>query len=164
MYTTIRVDCERKLGWWRGGCSFTMHETAASHDGALCRRSWSCPRRRSCLAALPSTWLVRPYVIDHESICSAASRISSVFAARRSLIYYLQYGDFSALCSFLATQCAVCACCAADPVLEIGSSSQKNIFGDIGTSSARLEGRVGWPGASEDNQIHFRVVCGDFRR
>ena len=122
-----------------------------------------CPRRCSCLAALalPSTWLVRPYVIDHESICRESH--PKHFAARHSLINCLRDGDFSAVCSFLATQCAVCTCCAADSVLEIGSPSQKNIFGDIGTSSARLERRFGWAGACEDDQVHFRVVGGDFR-
>ena len=147
------------MSWSGGGGVYnTMHETAASHDGAL----WSCPRRCSCLAdPLPSTWLVRPYVIDHESICRESHLERS--AARHSLINCVQYGDSSAFCGFFATQCAVCACCAADSVLEIGSSSQKNIFGDIGTSSARLERRFGWPGACKDNQVHFRVVCGDLR-
>jgi hypothetical protein len=158
MCTAVRADCRYELGWRRGGLQYNARNGGKSRRSSL----WSCPRRCSCLAALPSTWLVRPYVIDHESICRESHLRR--FAARHSLINCLQYGDFSAFCSFLATQCAVCACCAADSVLEIGSPSQKNIFGDIGTSSARLERRFGWPGACEDNQVHFRVVCGEFRR
>lgn len=85
------------MGWSGGGVVYnTMHETAASHDGAL----WSCPRRCSCLAdPLPSTWLVRPYVIDHESICRE-SHLERL-AARHSLINCLQYGDSSAFAASL---------------------------------------------------------------
>jgi hypothetical protein len=48
-------------------------------------------------------------------------------------------------------------------MLEIGTSSQKNNFSDIGTSPARLEGRVGWTSTLENHQVHLRIVCGNYR-
>jgi hypothetical protein len=81
-----------------------------------------------------------------------------------SFPYILRYGDFCAFCIVFTTQCAVFSPGAADSVLEIGTASQKNNFSDIGTSPARFKGWSGWSSTCENDQVHFRVVCGDNRK
>jgi hypothetical protein len=90
-----------------------------------------------------------------------ASQISPTL--RFSIPHLLRYGDLSAFGIVVTTKCAVFSSCTTDSMPKSGSSNQKNNICDIGASPARFKGRFGWTSTIENDQVHFRVVCGNHR-
>ena len=138
----------------RGGCIRRQSMLGACGAVRVVALAWPRQALGSCLPVL-----CHPE-IDHESRKRRITKSPTL----QSFPYFLRYGDSCAFCIVFAAQCAVFSPGAADPMLEIGTASQKDNFSDIGTSPARFKGWSGWSSTCENDQVHFRVVGGDNRK